>query len=77
MIDENQMRRRVELSQQFIEQAENYGMDFLYRIVTVDETWIQKLNRNHLCGKRQDHHPQRNSKCADQLRKECSLSSLM
>ena len=40
MIDENQMCRRVELSQQFIERELNYSMDFLNRIVTVDETWI-------------------------------------
>ena len=37
-IPQNQMRRRVELSQQFIEREENYGMDFLNRIVTVGET---------------------------------------
>ena len=29
MVDENQMRRWVELSQQLFERAENYGMDFL------------------------------------------------
>ena len=38
LIDENQMRQRVELSKQFIVGAENYGMDFLNRIVTVDKT---------------------------------------
>ena len=40
MIDENQMHRRVELKQQFIVRAENFGMDFLNPIVTGDETWM-------------------------------------
>ena len=34
------MHRRVELKQQFIVRAENFGMDFLNPIVTGDETWM-------------------------------------